>query len=139
MKKTLFMAAMCCLSMIAFTGCNNNDVTGDQMYDLGVSEETSTASYMSYKASGAEDKICTALINAGAQQQSGSTTFIINGSRKKMNKKMAAAVNKAMDEFEAQSNYGSLYDLSETTVVLKQVSSENSNVVVSRTFKAASN
>lgn len=135
MKKTLFIAAMCCLSMIAFTGCET-DVTGDQMYELGVSEETSTASYMSYKASGAEDKICTALTNAGAQQQSGSTTFIINGARKQMNKKMAAAVNKAMDEFEAESNYGSLYDLSETTVVLKQVSSENSDVVVSRTFKA---
>lgn len=135
MKKKFSMAVVCCLALCAyvFTSCNS-DVTGDQIYTIGVSESTSPGSYGSYKASGAEKKICDAVGEIASTFGDDGTTYKLNGKRKKMDKKIQSAVNKAMDEIEADSNYCALFDISECTVEVKRLG-DGGEVVLSRKFK----
>lgn len=135
MKKNFSMAVVCCLALCAcaFTSCKT-DVTGDQIYTIGVSESTSTGSYESYKASGAEKKICDAVAEIASPLGDDGTTYTLNGARKKMDSKVKSAVNKAMDEIEADSNYCALFDISECTVEVKRLG-DGGEVVLSRKFK----
>ena len=135
MKKKISMAVVCCLALCAYvlTSCNS-DVTGDQIYTIGVSESTSTGSYMSYKASGAEKKICDAVGEIASPVGDDGTTYTLNGKRKKMDKKIQSAVNKAMDEIEADSSYCALFDISACTVEVKRLG-DGGEVVLSRKFK----
>lgn len=123
----MFAIAMC----IGFVSCDN-DTKGDFLYDVTVSSDTSTASYMSYKYSGAESAIFTEVEKVAKSVDSSSTTVIMNGKEKDCLKALKAAVDKGMDSVEAAETYGSFYDLSETTVVIKD---KDSKVVYSRTFK----
>ncbi len=135
MKKIFSMAAVCCVVLCAcvFTSCDS-DVTGNQVYTIGVSESTSTGSYTSYKVSGAEKKICDAVGEIASPVGDDGKTYSLNGKRKKMDKKIKSAVNKAMDEIEADSNYCALFDISECTVEVKRLG-DGGEVVLSRKFK----
>lgn len=128
------MVAICCLAMVSFvlTGCET-DVTGDQVYYIGVSD-TSTASYMSYKASGAEDHICKAMEAISTRVDAGNTAYLLNGARKKMDKKVQAAVNQAIDEIDNDSTYWKIFDISEVTVEVTRIG-DNKDVVLSRKFE----
>lgn len=133
MKKIFSMTAVCCMVLCAcvFTSCDK-DVTGDQAYSIGVSE-SSKGSYMSYKLSGAEAKICDAVAKIASPLSDDGTTYVLNGKRKKMDEKVKNAVNAAMDEIEADSTYCSFFDISQVTVEVKRINDDE--VVLSRKFK----
>ena len=134
------MVAICCLAMMSFvlTGCET-DVTGDQVYYIGTSDDTSSGSYMSYKASGAEAKICAAMEAISTPLDTSSPTYKLNGARKKMDKKVKAVVNQAMDEINNDSTYWGIFDISETTVEVTRISGDGKEVVLSRKFEKKCN
>ncbi len=141
MKKVFSVVAICCLvvtAAVVFTGCAV-DVTGDQVYSLDTDEGDSEGTYMSYKLSGTEDKICTELLTVSERMDVSHPTFKANGSRKSIDKKMKAAVNKAMDAVEADSTYCKPLDFSGLTVKLTRISGDGQEEVFSRTFKAREN
>lgn len=132
MRKVLKSMLFACVVMfigIAFNSCTEE--TGDHMYDVTTSSDTSTGSYMSYKASGAESTIFKHVKQVATEVSPSSTYVIINGGKNDCDKKIKAAVNAGMDEVEAGENYGKLFDLTSTTVVIK----ESDKVIFSRTFK----
>ncbi len=140
MKKLFSGVAVCCLAMMSFvfTGCET-DVTGDQVYSIGVSDDTSTGAYSSYKFSGAEKHICDAMEAISTPLDVSSPTYKLNGARKKMDKKVKAAVNQAMDEINNDSTYWGLFDISETTVEVTRISGDGKEVVLSRKFEKKCN
>jgi len=140
MKKVFSMVAICCLAMMSFvfTGCET-DVMGDQVYSLSTDEGDATGTYMSYKFCGAEDKICTEIETVAERMDLSSNTFKANGARKKVDKKVKAAVNKAMDAIEADSTYCQTFVISGLTVKLTRISGDGQEVVFSRTFKEKEN
>ncbi len=140
MKKVFSMVAVCCLAMMSFvfTGCET-DVMGDQVYYIGTSDDTSTGSYTSYKFSGAEKHICDAMEAISTPLDTSSPTYKLNGARKKMDKKVKAAVNQAMDEINNDSTYWGLFDISETTVEVTRISGDGKEVVLSRKFEKKCN
>ena len=123
---TFMTLAMC----LGFAACT--EVTGDFLYDITTSDDTSSASYMSYKMSGAEAKIFAEVAKVGKEVEASSTYVILSGKEKDCDKAVKAAVNKGMDAVEAEEGYNSFFDLSETTVVIKD---KNDKVIFSRTFK----
>ncbi len=123
----MFAIAMC----IGFASCSE-ETKGDFLYDITTSDDTSTASYTSYKLSGAESTIFTEVEKVAKSVSSSSTTVIMNGKEKECLKALKAAVDKGMDTVEAKEGYNTFFDLSETTVVIKD---KDSKVVYSRTFK----
>ncbi len=56
----------------------------------------------------------------------------MNGKEKDCINALKSAVNKGMDAVEAKEGYNTFFDLSETTVVIKD---KDNKVVYSRTFK----
>lgn len=128
-KSMIMVALATVLSMVVFS-CS--ETTGDVLYDITVSDDTSTGSYMSYKASGAEAIILTECEKVGILTDKENTYILVKGvNEKDGDKAIKAAVNKGMDAVEAADNYNKLFDLSETTVVIKR----GESVVFSRTFK----
>lgn len=123
----MFAIAMC----VGFVSCDS-DNKSDYLFDVTVSDDTSTASYMSYKASGAESAIFTEVEKVAKSVDSSSTTVIMNGKEKDCINALKSAVNKGMDAVEAKEGYNTFFDLSETTVVIKD---KDNKVVYSRTFK----
>lgn len=136
MKKVFSMVAICCLTMLSFvlTGCET-DVMGDQMYSLETDEGSAEGTYMSYKLCGAEAKICEEIEKVAPRMDVGSNTFMANGARKKIDKKVKAAANTAMDAIEADSNYCKTIVISGLTVKLIRISGDGKEEVFSRTFK----
>lgn len=128
-KSTVFslMALAMCLG---FAACE--ETTGDFMYNITTSDDTSNASYMSYKMSGAEAKIFEEVKKVGKEVSSSSTYVVLNGKEKDCDKAVKAAVNKGMDAVEAEEGYNKFFVLSEATVVIKD---KNEKVIFSRTFK----
>lgn len=128
MKSMLFVCVVMIMG-IALNSCTEE--SGDHMYDVTTSSDTSAGSYMSYKVSGAEAIIFNHVKQVGTEVSSENTYVILKGSKGDCDKKIKAAVNAGMDEVEAGANYGKLFDLSSTTVVIK----ESDNIIFSRTFK----
>lgn len=142
MKKLVKMALMCCAAVVCaltMAGCGTS-VEGDFLYDVSVSEGTSTGSYMSYKAY-AESTILDAVKTTGAIQTDGNNTyFMLSGNQKKCDKKMAAAVKKAMDEIESREDYDStIFIIDEVTVEVSRNGEEGDVTVFSRKFKTQKN
>ena len=142
MKKLVRMALMCCAAVVCaltMTGCGVS-VEGDFLYDVSVSEGTSAGSYMSYKAY-AESTILDAVKTTGAIQTDGNNTyFILSGNQKKCDKKMAAAVAKAMDDIEHSEDYDTtIFVVDEVTVEVSRNGEEGKVTVFSRKFKTQKN
>lgn len=142
MKKLVKMALMCCAAVVCaltMAGCGVS-VTGDFLYDVSVSEGTSTGSYMSYKAY-AESKIFDAVKTTGAIQTDGNNTyFMLSGDQKKCDKKMAAAVAKAMDDIENSEDYDTtVFVVDEVTVEVSRTDEGEKITVFSRKFKTQKN
>lgn len=142
MKKLVRMALMCCAAVVCaltMAGCEPS-VSGDFLYDVNVSEGTSTSSYMSYKAY-AESKILDAVKTTGAIQTDGNNTyFLLNGDQKKCDKKMAAAVAKAMDDIENSEDYDTtMFVVGEVTVEVSRTDEGEKITVFSRKFKTQKN
>lgn len=141
--KKLVKLALSCLAVvfcsIAMTSCEP-DVEGDHLYYVTTSEGTSTGSYMSYRAY-AQDKILDAVKATGAiQTESNGEYFMANGSQKKWDKKMVAAVNKAMDEVESSEDYDTtIFVIDEVTLEVKRATGEGDVVLLSRKFKKQNN
>ncbi len=136
MKKILMtLAAVLCCAMATnmFTACDV-EVTGDFVYSIGVSDDTSTAAYGSYWASGAEATILAEVAKVATKLDVGSNAYLINGRESDCNNRIKAAVDAGISKVEAQSNYGSVFDLSGVTVVIKSVNN-GSEVIYSRMFK----
>ena len=136
MKKILMtLAAVLCCAMAAsmFTACDV-EVTGDFVYSIGVSDDTSSAAYGSYWASGAETTILAEVAKVATKLDVGSNVYMISGRESDCNKRIKAAVDAGMNKVEAQSDYGSVFDLSGVTVVIKSVNN-GSEVIYSRMFK----
>lgn len=63
-----------------------------------------------------------------------------NGSQKKWDKKMVAAVNKAMDEVESSEDYDTtIFVIDEVTLEVKRATGEGDVVLLSRKFKKQNN
>lgn len=142
MKKLVRMALMCCAAVVcalAMAGCGVS-VEGDFLYDVSVSEGTSTSSYMSYKAY-AESTILDAVKTTGAIQTDGNNTyFMLSGNQKKCDKKMAAAVKKAMDDIENSADYDTtVFIVDEVTVEVSRTDEGEKITVFSRKFKTQQN
>lgn len=138
MKKLVKMALMCCAAVVCaltMAGCEPS-VEGDFLYDVNVSDDTSTGSYMSYKAY-AESTILDAVKTTGAIQTDGNNTyFMLSGNQKKCDKKMAAAVKKAMDDIESREDYDStVFTVDEVTVEVSRTDEGEKITVFSRKFK----
>ncbi len=136
MKKILmtFAAVLCCaMAASMFTACDV-EVTGDFVYSIGVSDDTSSAAYGSYWASGAETTILAEVAKVATKLDVGSDVYMINGRESDCNNKIKAAVDAGMNKVEAQSDYNSFFDISGATVVVKSVNNSN-EVIYSRTFK----
>ena len=134
-KILMTLAAVLCCAMAAsmFTACDV-EVTGDFVYSIGVSDDTSSAAYGSYWASGAETTILAEVGKAATKLDVGSNVYMISGRESDCNKRIKAAVDAGMNKVEAQSDYGSVFDLSGVTVVIKSVNN-GSEVIYSRMFK----
>jgi hypothetical protein len=128
------LVAVLCYAMMTtiFTGCDKNEITGDFMYQIGVSD-TSTAYYTSYWASGAEATVLAEVAKVATKLDVGTNVYKLNGSESDCNKKIKAAVDAGMDKVESQGNYGSLFDISGVTVIITEII--NDNTVYSRKFK----
>lgn len=137
MKKLVKVALMCCAAVVCgFTmvGCNP-EVTGDMLYDVTVANDTGYLSYKSY----AESTILDAVRATGAiQTDAENTYFMLNGSPKDCDKKISAAVAKAMDSIEAREDYNTtLFKIDGVTVVVERAIRESqTKIVFSRKFKA---
>ena len=134
-KILMTLAAVLCCAMAAsmFTACDV-EVTGDFVYSIGVSDDTSSAAYGSYWASGAETTILAEVAKVATKLDVGSNVYMISGRESDCNKRIKAAVDAGMNKVEAQSDYGSVFDLSGVTVVIKSVNN-GSEVIYSRMFK----
>lgn len=132
MKKifnSMVMVALVAILSVTFPSCE--ETSGDFLYDVTTSADTSTGSYMSYKASGAEATIIAEVAKVGTQTSQEDTYFILNGKEDKCDKAIKAAVDKGMNTVEASDSYNKLFDLSETTVVI----TKKGEVIYSRKFK----
>lgn len=128
-----FVAVLCYAMMTTvFTGCEKNEITGDFMYQIGISD-TSTAYYTSYWASGAESTVLAEVAKVATKYAVGTNVYKLNGGESDCNKKIKAAVNAGMDKVEAQGDYGSLFDISDVTVVITEII--NNKTVYTRKFK----
>lgn len=140
MKKLVKVALMCCAAVVCgFTmvGCNP-EVTGDMLYDVTVASGTASGNYMSYK-SYAESTIMDAVRATGAiQTDAENTYFMLNGSPRDCDKKISAAVAKAMDSIEAREDYNTTaFKIEGVTVVVERAIRESqTKIVFSRKFKA---
>ncbi len=130
--KSLFFVCLLLTMGVVTNSCTEE--TGDYLYDITVSDNTSTASYNSYLASGAQSTIFNSVKKISSQPISESTTVIVSGEKKDCDKKIKAAVNAGMDEVEAKSDYCSFFDISEVTVVIKS-GNDNDKIIFSRKFK----
>lgn len=142
MKRFAKWALMCCAIVICslvMVSCGET-VTGDFMYDVTVSESTSTGSYMSYKTY-AESHILEAIKATGAiQTESNATYFLLNGDRNSCDKKVKAAVEKAMNEVEAWEDYDTTaFIIDEVTVVVERSNGGEKDIIFSRKFKTQKN
>lgn len=137
MKKIFKMAVMCCLAMVVltFTACEGENV-GQYMYEVTVSDDTSTGSYNSFKAY-AESTVLAAVKETGAfNPTENQYYFVIEGSRKACDKKIVAAVNQGMDKVEAFDDYDStVFVIDEVTLVVKC----DGEILLSRKFKKQNN
>lgn len=142
MKKLVKMALMCCVAVVCtltMAGCGTS-VEGDFLYDVNVSEGTSTGSYMSYKAY-AESTILDAVKTTGAIQTDGNNTyFMLTGDQKKCDKKITSAVKKAMDEIESREDYDTtVFTVDEVTIEVSRTDEGEKITVFSRKFKPQKN
>lgn len=128
--KSVVLAAIATILSVGLFSCEEE--TNQYMYDITVSDDTSTGSYMSYKASGAEATILAEAEKVGIRVDKENTYVLVTGSKEsKCNDAIKKAVNAGMDKVEAEEGYNSVFDLSETTVVVKL----SDKVVYSRQFK----
>ncbi len=128
--KNLFL--VCLLVAVGILANSCSEETGDYLFDITVSDDTSTASYGSYVVSGAQSTVFKHAKNVGVQPVTPGTMIMVNGEKKECEKKIKAAVNAGMDEVESQSDYCSLFDISDVTVVIKS----SDKVIFSRKFKS---
>lgn len=129
MRMKTFIKAMLTAAVVAIaTACSAD---GDHMYQVGVSDDTPSESYVAYKASGAEAKI-KAEVSKVATAVDNSDCYIVNGKGGNCDRIITTAVNTAMDEIEAADDYNKRYYLAGVTVV---VLARDNETVLTRTFK----
>lgn len=132
LKTILFV---CFVATIGLLSNSCSEEKGDYMYYLTVSDDTSTGSYNSYIYSGAQSTIITEVKKVATEVSTTSYTYQISGKKKDCENAIKAAVDAGMDAVESSSSYGSLFDLSETTVVIKCIN-DNNSTIYSRKFKS---
>ena len=114
MKRFIFVAFA--LMALAFTSCQPN-VTGDFIYQILPSSETSTGVSMSWQT----DPLGEAKIDAEMQKIGSrlSSAWKVTGQKKDCDNLVKNAVNAAMDAAEKDPKYCSFFDFSGMTVVVK--------------------
>lgn len=129
MRMKTFIRAMLAVAVVAIAMACSADA--DHMYKVGVSADTASESYVAYKASGAEAKV-QAEVGKVATQIDNSDFFVVNGKSGNCDNIITTAVNTAMDEIEAATDYNKHYYLSGVTVV---VMARDDEAILTRTFK----